>query len=415
MSPPGNSEPDAEASSFAEVDLEGRAGGRSGVLSRARNAPRLVAFVLGVLAVASFYAYDTSIATGSATVGGWDVSLMDWLTLLAAAGIVAFAVVPVLLDAGVLRRFWANYPRDAISLASLAVVGFVGLVGVVGPVLTGTPEVSLQVSRQPPVYTSVSSTVVPVCEGPVVGGHCHGTWKHPLGTTRGGESVLEWTVYGARTAVQFAVVTLAIMAPIAVAVGALSGYFGGRVDDVLMTYVDVQSAIPAVVIYFFVVYFLGPSLFALVLIFGLFSWEEMARTVRTSVVSEKNEGYVTAARSAGASDLTILRRHVLPNVSSAVVTTVSTAVPKLILIEALFSFVGLSGDQSYSWGQLVRRGVAFGTGGGQGSPPMGAFDPLVFEASWWIAVVPAVALTVAVLALTLVGDAVQEAVDPWSR
>jgi len=404
-----------EASSFADIDLDAEAGSPSGVLSRVRNAPRLVAFALGLLAVVSFYVYDTTLATGFSTVGGWDVSLMDWLTLFATVGIVAFVVVPVILDVGVLRRFWANYPKDAISLVSLAVVSIVGLLGVFGPVLMGTPEVSLQVSRQPPVYTSVSSTVVPVCEGPVVGGHCHGTWKHPLGTTRAGESVLEWTIYGARTAVQFAVVTLAIMAPIAVAVGGLSGYYGGQVDDVLSTYVDVQSAIPAVVIYFFVVYFLGPSLFALVLIFGLFSWEEMARTVRTSVVSEKSEGYVTAARSAGASDLTILRRHILPNVSSAVVTTVSTAVPKLILIEALFSFVGLSGDQSYSWGQLVRRGVAFGTGGGQGGPPMGAFDPLVFEASWWIAVIPALALTIAVLALTLFGDAVQEAVDPWSR
>lgn len=415
MSPPGNSEQGAEASSFADVELDSDTEDGSGVLSGARNAPRLTAFVLGMLAVGSFYAYDVFLATGFTTVGKWDVSQLDWLTLVAAVGVVAFAVVPVVLDVGTLRRFWHNYPKDVISLASLAVVGVVAVLGVVAPVFVGTPEVSLQVSRQPPVYTSVSSTVVPVCKGSVVGGHCHGTWDHPLGTTRGGESVLEWTVYGARTAVQFAVVTVAIMAPIAVAVGALAGYYGGRVDDTLMTYVDAQSAIPAVVIYFFVVYFLGPSLFALVLIFGLFSWEEMARTVRTSVVSERTEGYVTAARSAGASDLAILRRHILPNVSSAVVTTVSTAVPKLILIEALFSFVGLSGDASYSWGQLVRRGVAFGTGGGQGSPPMGAFDPLVFEASWWIAVVPALALTVAALALTLVGDAVQEAVDPWSR
>lgn len=414
MSPPGESDGVADAPSFTEVELDEGVDDEAGALSTVRDAPRLTAFVLGLLAVGSFYAYDVYLATGLTTVGQWEVSQMDWLTMLAAVGVVAFAVVPVLVDPGKLRRFWANYPKDVTSVGSLVAVGVFAVVGVVVPAFVSAPEVELMLSRQPPVYTSVSSTVVPTCQGPVVGGHCHGTWQFPLGTTRGGESVLEWVVYGARTAVQFAVVTLAIMAPIAVAVGALAGYYGGRVDEALTTYVDAQSAIPAVVIYFFVVYFLGPSLFALILVFGLFSWEDMARTVRTAVKSERKEGYVTAARSAGASDLAIIRRHVLPNVSPAVVTTVSTALPKLILIEALFSFIGLSGDQSFSWGQLVRRGVVYGAGSqGGGGPSMGAFDPLVFEGTWWIAAVPAIVLTIAVLALTLVGDAVQEAVDPW--
>jgi len=413
MSPPGNSDGVAEGPSFDDVELDAGPEGSSGIRSSVRGAPRLTTFLAGLLAVGSFYAYDRYLATGLATVGKWDVSRMDWLTLLAAVGVVAFAVVPLVVDPGKVRRFWEDYPKDPISIASLVAVGVFAVVGVFGPVFTAVPDTALQVSRQPPVYTSVSGSVVPDCVGPVAGGHCHGTWKHPLGTTRAGESILEWSVYGARTAVQFAVVTLAIMAPVAVTAGALAGYYGGRVDDAIMTYVDAQSAIPAVVVYFFVVYFLSPSLFALVLVFGLFSWEEMARTVRTAVVNETNEGYVTAARNAGASDLAILRRHILPNVSATVITTVSTAVPKLILIEALFSFIKLGGAGSYSWGQLVRRGVTYGTAGATGGAPMGAFDPLVFEASWWIAVVPALALTLVVLVLVFVGDAVQESVDQW--
>jgi peptide/nickel transport system permease protein len=413
MSPPGESEPAADAQSFTDVDLAEWQDESSGVLATVRTAPRVTALLAGLLAVCSLYLYDVYLVSGGATVAGWDLSRLDWLTLVASVGVVAFVIVPVALDPGVVRRFWVDYPKSPGALASLALTGVFVAVGVLGPVFVSIPEVSLQLSRQPPVYTSVGSNVVPTCNGPVNGGQCYGTWARPLGTTRGGESVLEWSIYGARTAVQFAVVTVAVMAPVAVTVGAVAGYYGGRIDNALMTYVDAQSAVPAVIIYLFVVYFLGPSLFALILVFGLLSWEEMARTVRASVLTERNERYVTAARSAGASHLTIIRRHVLPNVSSAVVTTVSSAVPKLILVEALFSFIGLSGDASYSWGQLMRRGVVFSAGSqGGGGPPPGAFDPLVFETVWWIAVVPALVLSIVVLGLTLVGDAVRETVDP---
>jgi peptide/nickel transport system permease protein len=391
--PAEDGEPSSGSVTFTDVDLDGRVDDSVSV-----SAP-VVAAIVGGLALSAFYLYDVYVVGGGATVATWDVSRMDWLTMATAVLVGSFVGVPAVRDPSMVWRVWDAYPKNAVSLAALGFVAVFTVVGLVGPALLKMPEIMFDQSRQPPVGTSVPMKHLVSCQGPVVGGHCQGTWAHPLGTTRGGESMLAWLTYGTRTSLQFGLITVAIMAPLAVAVGTTAGYAGGRVDDVLMSYVDIQGAVPAVIVYFFVVFFFGPTLFALVLVFGLFSWEEMARSVRAEVMSEKQEGYVMAAESAGASSYEVVRHHVLPNVSSTVVTSVSTAVPKLILIEALFSFIGLSGDKSYSWGQLIQRGLGF-----QG--------PSQLESLWWIPVLPAAAITVTVLLLTLFGDALQTALDP---
>ena len=161
------------------------------------------------------------------------------------------------------------------------------------------------------------------------------------------------------------------------------------------------------IVYFLLVVASGPTLFTLVVAYGLFNWGDLARLVRSEALSIKQEGYVTAARSAGAGPLTVVRRHLVPNVSSTVVATLGMVIPKLILIEALFSFLGLSGDRSYFWGQLVQRGLF------EGSLDEGTIvDMGNLEGLWWIPVLPAVANSLSVLLFFLFGDALQSAVDP---
>lgn len=378
-----------------------------------RTSPRVVALLVGLTAVAALFAYESWLATGP-VYAEWEPTPMDWLTMVAAVGAVAFGVVPAVRRPGRVAAVWAAYPKTPVTLGSLAVVVAFVAVGAVGPAVVPEPDINFSAMLQPPAYMSIPERYTSECLGRVVGNTCYGTTRYPLGTAQGGENVFDWVVYGTRVSVQFALVTTAIMVPVAVAVGTVAGYFGGRVDDLLMGYVDVQAAVPAVVVYFVVILFTNPTLFALVLVFGLFSWEEMARSIRATVISEKEAGYVMAARNAGAGPFTIIRRHVLPNVSGTVLTNVTNVVPKLIMIEALFAFLGLAGAKSYSWGRLIFKGVqSEDLGGGFGGGlPTGFGDPIMLESQYWISVVPAVAIGVTVLALAAFGDALQRALDP---
>ncbi len=377
-----------------------------------RSSPPVAALLVGLVVVGGLLAYDAWFATGP-LYAEWEPTRMDWLTLLAGVAAVAFGVVPAVRRPDRVAAVWSSYPKTPTTVVALAVVVAFVVVGAVAPALVPEPEIDLFAQLQPPPYMSIPARYTNECVGRIVGNHCYGSMQYPLGTTRGGENILHWALYGAGIAFQFALVTTAIMVPVAVAVGTAAGYFGGRVDSVLMGYVDVQAAVPAVVVYFVVILFTSPTLFALVLVFGLFSWEEMARSIRATVRAEKEEGYVMAARNAGAGPLTVLRRHVLPNVSGTVLTNVTNVVPKLIMIEALFAFLGLAGAQSYSWGRLIFRAVQSESFGGFGGGLPASFgDPIMLESAYWVAGVPALSIAVTVLALTAVGDALQRALDP---
>lgn len=389
-----------------DADLDGA----PGLAPSLRRSPALLVLLVGLSLVAGLFAYDRWILVGAPTYGEWDASAMDWLTMVAAVGAVAAVLVPAITRRDRTRELWSRYPKTPTSLTALAFVAAFVLTGTVAPVFVAEPEFEVMAIQQPPAFMSIATKFAPSCVGEVAGGHCHGTMQYPLGTTRGGENVLDWTLYGARVTLQFALVTVAIMTPIAVAVGTTAGYVGGRVDDALMGYVDLQSAVPAVVVYFLVIAVTTPTLFSLVLVFGLFSWEELARSVRAAVISEKEEGYVLAARNAGAGPFTIVRRHLLPNVSGTVLTGVTNAVPKLVMIEALFAFIGLAGPKSYSWGRLIYRGLQ--SNETQQDLPMGFGAPIFFESAYWIILSGALAIAVTVLALTVFGDALQRAVDP---
>jgi len=366
--------------------------------------PELLTFVGTSVVLGGLLAFDVFVRAGSPTVGFWDVSRLDWLTMGTACVVLAYGVVPAVRNADRLARFADRYPKDPLSLASLAWVLALLVVGAFGPLVFAQPELDFSQARQPPAFTSVSTNYIVTCVGPVVENQCQGTLQHPLGTTRAGESMVVWLVYGARTAVQFALVSTAIMAPIAIAVGTTTAYFGGRVDALATRVLELQEAVPTFIVYFLLVMFVGPTLFVLVAVYGLFNWSGMALQIRQAARSEKERPYVQAARGAGASPLSIIRRHVVPNTAETLVTQVTLMIPKLILVEALFSFLGLSGDQSFSWGQLIQRGLKW-LGGSADS----------LEGMWWIAVLPTLLIVVTVVSLNVVGDGIQTAYEPRER
>ena len=282
-------------------------------------------------------------------------------------------------------------------MASAGYLSAVFLLGTLGPPLLGAPLSTLEHALQPPAFLSAPEHVTGTCLGPVEGGRCHGTLRYPLGTNGHGHGLLRLVASGAAVSVKVAMVVASLVIPIALAVGVVAGHLGGRVDALLMRYVDVQTTVPAVLVYVIGIYVFGRSLLAFVLVFGLLSWGGVARQVRSEVRQLGESGFIRAARESGASDGRVLRRHVVPNVAGVVVTATTQRIPEIVLFEAALSFLQLNDTGVRSWGYTITTGFQL---------------PHAFLDVWWISVIPVVCLGLTVVALACLGDALRDAVDP---
>jgi len=233
-----------------------------------------------------------------------------------------------------------------------------------------------------------------VCAGRMTPDGCLGTWASPLGTNYVGKGVLPLLFVGFRVSLEVALITSMIMLPIATVVGTFAGYTGGLVDDAITGYVDIQQTIPAFVAYIVLSYVFGRSLFLLILVFGLLSWGGAARLVRSEVVQRREAEFVTAARSAGASDRRIMTKHILPNVSNTVLTSVTRRIPMLILAEAAIAYLNLNEVMVISLGESIANGLSN------------------FPLAWWVSAELTLALALTVLSFSLLGDALRDVLDP---
>lgn len=314
--------------------------------------------------------------------------------LVAALAIAGWACAPLLRRPELPVRYWRRYPKDAPSLLGLGIVVAFVLVGLAGPLVMDPPVVEILKMNQPPAFASISEATVTNCHGEVRGGECHGTLDYPFGTDNSGRGVLAMVVFGARTALEMAVLVSMIAVPIAVTVGTTAAYVGGRVDDALMRYVDIQQIVPAFFIYIVLIFHYGASQALLIVVFGLFSWGGVARVVRAEVKREREEEYVLAAKNAGAGTLATIRRHIWPNIAATIVVAMTLQIPFLITIEAALSFIDLADEQVASWGKVIAYGWEY------------------IDFRWWITGIPGAILTATVLGFYLLGDALQRMFDP---
>jgi peptide/nickel transport system permease protein len=368
---------------------------------RRRVRLRTVGFVAVVLALAATFAYYHWFVDGPLW-GTYYPRRIDWLFGFGLAVFARFVLVPVAANRENAGRYWRRIRGDPLAVAAFAYLVVFFLVALLAPEFRGIGRANLSQQLQPPVLYSVPVDSIPTCIGPTSGGQCHGTLAHPFGTSGLGIDVLSWIVYGMREILMVALSAAAMMGVIATAVGAAAGYYGGRVDDVLMRYVDVQQTIPTVVIYVFVATLVlrDKGLIILALFFGLLDWGGIARLVRSNVLKQRGEGYVRAARSAGAGDLHVLRKHLVPNASPAIATSLSRRVPMIVLTQVGLSFLMLSESNMRSVGELLRRGLAarYVQGG--------------WPAKWWVTVSAVVVVALTVAALNVAGDATRDALDP---
>ena len=319
---------------------------------------------------------------------------LDWPLTVAVLVVGVYGVVPMVRRPDLAREGLGRLAEDRRTLVALVTVSVLFLVGLLGPFFVAQPKVNILHAHQPPVWMSVPMILVNGCTGAVANGQCFGTWRFPLGTARGGYDVLVWSIYGLRVTTALALVSGLVVAGVGTAAGAVAGYVGGRTDELLMRYVDIQQVVPAFLVYIVLRLVLEGSLFALVFIFGLLNWGGTARLVRSETQSIAESGYITAARAGGASKLSVLRSHILPNVAGAALTASTGRVATLVLAEASLSFLDYGPPKAYSLGRLAAIGL-------------NQLEPYP-----WISTIPVVILTIVALALGFVGEGVRAAFDP---
>lgn len=224
------------------------------------------------------------------------------------------------------------------------------------------------------------------------------SWSHLFGTDELGRDVFSRVLVAARVSLEVGFIAVGISLVAGVLLGLVAGFYGGIVDDAIMRFTDMLFAFPAILLAIAILAVLGPGLANAMIAIGVVYTPIFARICRASVLSVRQDVFVRAARSLGASDARLLRVHILPNVMAPIIVQTSLSLAFAILSEAALSFLGLGVQPPRpSWGRMLFDGRGF------------------IEQAWWIGVFPGLAIFVTVLSFNIVGDAARDALDPKQR
>jgi peptide/nickel transport system permease protein len=269
--------------------------------------------------------------------------------------------------------------RDRAAGAGLAVIVATVALAVLAPALSPADPIknSLLDRLTPPMWV----------EG--------GSARHPLGTDTLGRDVASRLLHGARVSLLVGLAAVLVAGVVGVGLGLVAGYYGGRLDDVLMRLGDIQLAFPVLLLGVAVLSVLGASLTNLIVVLGVSGWITYARIVRGETLSLKEREFVEAARALGARDRYLIGQHILPNVLPPITVVATFSVARIIIAEASLSFLGLGvPPPAPSWGAMLDEGRNYITTG------------------WWLALFPGLAILVLVLGINLVGDWLRDLLDP---
>jgi len=269
------------------------------------------------------------------------------------------------------KTFWQRFLGNPRVIAGLAWMGLVLLVAIFAPLIA--PPDPFEILADPFLKPSA---------------------EHLFGTDSLGRSMWAGLAHGSRTTLIIAVVATLASVAFGTTVGALAGYFGGLMDDALMRITEFFQTIPSFIFAIVLVAILTPSATSLILAIAVVSWPPIARVVRGEVLTVKSREFVQAAVLAGQADLAILFRQVLPNTLSPLIVTGSLLVATAILIESALSFLGLGAPNLMSWGFMVGAGRSF------------------LRDAWWLVTIPGVAILLTVLSINLVGEGLNDALNP---
>ncbi|TVQ98881.1 MAG: ABC transporter permease [Spirochaetaceae bacterium] len=218
-----------------------------------------------------------------------------------------------------------------------------------------------------------------------------------LGSDHLGRDVLSGVIWGSRVSLLVGLAAAATATFIGIVVGAVSGFFGGWVDELVMRVSELFQIIPRFVLALIVVSFFGSGLSNLILVIGILSWPQTARIVRSQFLRHRALPYVDSARVLGMKPLRIMFAEILPNVLAPVIVVASLDIAQAILMEASLGFFGLGDPNLRSWGGMLNTAQGF------------------VQRAWWMSVFPGIGISLAVLGFNLLGDGINEATDPRLR
>jgi len=270
---------------------------------------------------------------------------------------------------------WTIFRRNRLSTLGFAILVLLLVLSVVGPWLS--------------TYSPTDTTAGNPLESPNL--------AHLMGTDELGRDLLSRVLVGIRVSLIVGVIAAAVATLLGITVGSVAGFFTGRVDDVLMRVTEIFQVIPRFFLAVVLVAFFGANLINIILAISLLSWPELARIVRAEFLSLRSRQFVDAARVAGASTLFLIFVEILPNALMPVVVNATLQVGQAMLLEAGLSYLGLGDPSQISLGLMLHQAQQ------------------IMRTAWWSTLFPGLFLALAVLAINLVGDGLNDVFSPRSR
>jgi ABC-type dipeptide/oligopeptide/nickel transport system permease subunit len=292
-----------------------------------------------------------------------------------------------------LQLFWRRFRRDKVALTALGFIVVLVLVAILAPVIckiVGVPGPNVQNA------SALDQFGTPT--GPSA--------DHPFGVDTLGRDIFARVLYGARVSLEVAIIATALSVSIGVVVGMTAGYYRGMVDTLLSRLIDILLAFPILMLALGIAAacslgngclggLIKPGLTVVIFVIAFVNWTYIGRIIRGQVLSLREKEFVDAARSLGASNRRIIFREILPNLVAPIIVYSTLVIPQNILFEAALSFLGVGVQPpNASWGAMIADATS------------------IFDSAWWYMVFPGAALLLTVLAFNLLGDGLQDALNP---
>jgi ABC-type dipeptide/oligopeptide/nickel transport system permease subunit len=284
--------------------------------------------------------------------------------------------------ASIYRRAFGGLRRDPIALTGIVMLVLAVVAALVGPSISPYDPVDqdLVARLRPPFWQE------------------RGSWAHPLGTDNLGRDILSRLIYGARISVSVGLTVVSIGAVLGTVLGLCAGYFGGRVDALIVGIVDVMLSFPGLLLALTIVAMLGPTVMTVILALSMRGWVVYARVARGQALSLSQYQFVEAAQSIGAPAPWVLARHVLPNLLPSIVTVAVLELARMVLAESSLSFLGLGVQPpGISWGLMLAEGRNY------------------MLTAPWLVTLPGVAIALTVLSANVLASHVRRLVDPFQQ